>query len=240
MELTILMPCLNEAETIGTCISKATAFLEKEKICGEILVADNGSDDNSPQIARALGARVVHVDRRGYGAALQAGMENAHGTYVIMGDADDSYDFLHLMRFVEKLREGYELVIGDRFAGGIEKGAMPFTHQYIGVPILSWLGRVLYRNNISDFHCGLRGYRVDSMKKLKLRSTGMEYASEMIVAAANAGLRMTSVPTTLSVDGRTGKPHLRTVRDGLRHLSVLLFTGRKAGIRCERNRGARE
>ncbi len=221
-ELTILMPCLNEAETLAVCISKACAFLKRENICGEILVADNGSTDGSQEIARSCGARVIDVRPKGYGAALQAGLENAAGTYVIMGDADGSYDFSNLLPFVEKLREGCDLVMGNRFAGGIEKGAMPFSHRYIGNPVLSWLGRALYRNNIRDYHCGLRGCRASAIKNLHLCSTGMEYASEMVIAAVTNGLKLTEVPTRLSRDGRSRKSHLRTIRDGCRHLRLLV------------------
>lgn len=222
LELTILMPCLNEAETLATCISKASSFLEHAHICGEILVADNGSTDGSQQIAQACGARVIAAKPKGYGAALQAGLKQSRGEYVIMGDADDSYDFSALMPFVEKLRDGYDLVMGNRFAGGIEKGAMPFLHRYLGNPVLSWLGQVLYHNSIHDFHCGLRGYRADAIRKLHLRSQGMEYASEMVIAASLKGLRIAEVPTTLSKDGRSRKPHLRTFRDGWRHLRLLI------------------
>ena len=222
-ELTILMPCLNEAETLAVCIKKAKTFLENSGISGEILIADNGSSDGSQQIAVENGARVVDVPERGYGSALRGGTEAARGKYVIMGDADDSYDFLHLMPFVEKLREGYELVMGNRFLGGIEKGAMPFLHRYLGNPVLSFLGRVLYKNNIGDFHCGLRGYDREAILGLNLRTTGMEYASEMVVMASLHHLKVAEVPTTLKPDGRSHKPHLRTFRDGWRHLKFLLM-----------------
>ena len=222
-ELTILMPCLNEAETLGTCIQKARRFLEESGINGEVLVADNGSTDGSQAIAEACGARVVHVPVRGYGAALQGGTDAARGKYIIMGDADNSYDFLHLMPFVEKLREGYELVMGNRFAGGIEKGAMPFLHRYLGNPVLSFLGRVFYRNKVGDFHCGLRGYNKSAIQSLHLKTPGMEYASEMVVMATICGLKITEVPTTLAPDGRSRRPHLRTFRDGWRHLKFLLM-----------------
>ena len=171
-ELTILMPCLNEEETIGICIEKARRFLADSGVSGEVLIADNGSTDRSPQLAREAGARVVHVPEKGYGAALWGGIRAAYGTYVIMGDADDSYDFLNLMPFVEKLREGYDLVMGNRFRGGIEKGAMPFLHQYLGNPVLSWIGRVFYRSRVGDFHCGLRGFNRESMLALDLKTTG--------------------------------------------------------------------
>ena len=222
MELTILMPCLNEAETLAVCIRKARTFLEENHVDGEVLVSDNGSTDGSREIAAAEGARVVMTPERGYGSALIYGTKAARGTYVIMGDADDSYDFLHLMPFLEKLREGYELVMGDRFAGGIEKGAMPFSHQYIGNPVLSFLGRLFYKSDIRDFHCGLRGYDREAFLRLDLRTTGMEYASEMVVMAQLHHLKITEVPTTLKKDGRSGRPHLRSIRDGLRHLKFLL------------------
>ena len=222
-ELTILMPCLNEEETIGICIEKARRFLADSGVSGEVLIADNGSTDRSPQLAREAGARVVHVPEKGYGAALWGGIRAAYGTYVIMGDADDSYDFLNLMPFVEKLREGYDLVMGNRFRGGIEKGAMPFLHQYLGNPVLSWIGRVFYRSRVGDFHCGLRGFNRESMLALDLKTTGMEFASEMVVMASLHGYAVAEVPTTLSKDGRSGTPHLRTFRDGWRHLKFLLI-----------------
>ena len=222
IELTILMPCLDEAETIATCVDKARSFLETEGVSGEVLVADNGSTDGSQQIAREHGARVVDVPERGYGAALRGGNSHARGRYVIMGDADDSYDFLHLMPFLEKLRAGSDLVMGNRFAGGIEPGAMPPLHRYPGNPVLSFLGRMFFGSSIGDFHCGLRGYRRESIDALGLRTNGMEYASEMVVAATLAGLSVCEVPTTLSRDGRSRQPHLRTFRDGWRHLKFLL------------------
>ena len=222
-ELTILMPCLNEEETLGICIDKARTFLETHGISGEVLIADNGSTDRSVEIAREKGARVIHVDRRGYGSALIAGCNEAYGTYVIMGDSDDSYDFLNLMPFVEKLRDGYDLVMGNRFKGGIAKGAMPFLHRYVGNPILSALGRRLYHSRIGDFHCGLRGYNRERMQQLNLKTTGMEYASEMVVKAEMNHYRIAEVPTTLSPDGRSSRPHLRTFSDGWRHLRFLLI-----------------
>ena len=222
-ELTILMPCLNEEETLGICIDKAASFLDRHGIAGEILIADNGSTDRSVDIALEKGARVIHVDRRGYGAALIAGCNEAYGEYVIMGDSDDSYDFLNLMPFLEKLREGYDLVMGNRFKGGIKKGAMPFLHRYIGNPVLSALGRRLYHSKIGDFHCGLRGYNKKRMQQLNLKTTGMEYASEMVVKAEMNHYRITEVPTTLSPDGRSTPPHLRTFSDGWRHLRFLMI-----------------
>ncbi len=222
IELTILMPCLNEEETLKTCIDKAKKFLKKNKVNGEILIADNGSTDNSINIANKLGARVVNVKEKGYGSALIAGTKNAYGKYIIMGDSDDSYDFLNLEEFLKKLREGYDLVMGNRFAGGIEKGAMPFSHRYIGTPVLSFIGRLFFRSKIKDFNCGLRGYNRKKILDLNLTCTGMEYASEMIVKAELNKLRIAEVPTTLKKDGRSRKPHLKTFSDGWRHLNFLL------------------
>lgn len=223
MELTILMPCLNEAETLETCIRKARTYLEGSGVEGEILIADNGSTDGSQEIAKRCGARVVNVPERGYGAALIGGCHAALGKYVIMGDADDSYDFLHLDPFMEKLREGYDLVMGNRFKGGIEPGAMPPLHRYLGNPVLSFIGRLFYPSSIGDFHCGLRGYNRESMLKLGLQTTGMEYASEMVVKATLYQLKIAEVPTTLKKDGRSHAPHLRSFRDGWRHLKFLLM-----------------
>ena len=223
IELTILMPCLNEAETLATCIGKAQNYLAASGIVGEVLIADNGSTDGSPEIARALGARVVAVQERGYGAALLHGLAAARGRYVIMGDADDSYDFSALQRFVEILREGADLVMGNRFRGGIEPGAMPFLHRYLGNPVLSFLGRLFFRIPVGDFHCGLRGFNRDRIRSLKLATTGMEFASEMVVRSALARFAIREVPTTLKKDGRSRPPHLRTWRDGWRHLKFLLM-----------------
>lgn len=222
-EVTILMPCLNESETLAVCIRKAKTFLEYHQIEGEILVADNGSDDGSQDIAVNEGARVLHVEEKGYGSALISGCNAAKGKYVIMGDSDDSYDFSDLMPFMEKLREGYDLVMGNRFAGGIEQGAMPWLHRYIGNPILSFIGRLFYKSGIGDFHCGLRGYNRESLMKLNLKTTGMEYASEMVVMAELNHLKITEVPTTLKKDGRSRAPHLRSFRDGWRHLKFLFM-----------------
>lgn len=223
MELTILMPCLNESRTLKICIDKAKKFLSDNNVDGEVLIADNGSTDGSQEIARNAGARVVDISEKGYGAALIGGCNAALGKYVIMGDSDDSYDFLNLMPFLEKLREGYELVMGNRFKGGIEKGAMPPLHKYLGNPVLSFIGRVLYRSNIKDFHCGLRGYNRESIMKLNLHTTGMEYASEMVVQATLHKLKICEVPTTLKKDGRDRPPHLRSWSDGWRHLTFLLM-----------------
>jgi glycosyltransferase involved in cell wall biosynthesis len=223
VELTILMPCLNEAMTVGRCVEAAREFLRRTGIAGEVLVADNGSTDGSRELAEAAGARVVPVPQRGYGAALLGGIAAAQGRYVIMGDADCSYDFSRLDGFVERLRSGAELVMGDRFKGGIEPGAMPLLHRYLGNPVLSFVGRLFFRTPIRDFHCGLRGFSRDAMRRLGLVATGMEFASEMVAKAALAGLRIDQVPTTLRPDGRDRPPHLRTWRDGWRHLRFLLL-----------------
>ena len=222
-ELTILMPCLNEAETIASCVDKAFGFLKRSGIKGEVLVADNGSTDGSQEIARALGARVIAITQKGYGAALIGGIEVAQGRYIIMGDADDSYDFSRLDLFVEKLREGVDVVIGNRFKGGITAGAMPFLHKYLGNPVLSFLGRQLFNSKVRDFHCGLRGFNANRVRSLRLVTTGMEFASEMVVRASLANYRIEEVPTTLDPDGRTRRPHLRTWSDGWRHLRFLLI-----------------
>lgn len=223
LELTILMPCLNEAETLAVCVAKAQAFLGRSRIAGEVLIADNGSTDNSQHIAEAGGARVINVPMRGYGSALRAGIAAARGRYIVMGDADDSYDFARLEAFLERLRAGDDLVMGNRFRGGIESGAMPFLHRYLGNPILSWLGRLFFCTPLRDFHCGMRGFSRDQIAKLDLRTTGMEFASEMVVRATLVGLKISEVPTTLSRDGRSRPPHLRTWRDGWRHLKFLLL-----------------
>ncbi|WP_430907158.1 glycosyltransferase family 2 protein [Maribacter sp. 2-571] len=223
IELSIVMPCLNEAETLQVCIEKAKSFLESSQIRGEIVISDNGSTDGSQDIALENGARVVHAPEKGYGAALLTGIQSAEGKYVIMGDADDSYDFLGLMPYVVKLREGYDLVMGNRFKGGIKKGAMPFIHKYLGNPVLSFIGRLFFKIPIRDFHCGLRGFKKQSFIKMDLHTTGMEFASEMIVKAALNKMKISEVPTVLSPDGRSRPPHLRTWRDGWRHLRFLLM-----------------
>jgi hypothetical protein len=223
IELTILMPCLNEAETLAICIEKALGFLRRSGISGEVLIADNGSSDGSQEIAARLGARVTHVPEKGYGAALIAGIAAARGRYVIMGDSDDSYDFSVLDPFIAKLRDGFDLVMGNRFKGGIAPGAMPPLHRYLGNPVLSTIGRVFFASPIRDFHCGLRGFSRDAMMALELRAPGMEFASEMVVKATMRGLRIAEVPTTLSPDGRSRPPHLRSWRDGWRHLRFLLI-----------------
>lgn len=217
------MPCLNEAETLAKCIQKARSYLTRSGVAGEILIADNGSTDGSQQIAEANGARVVAVANKGYGSALMGGIESARGTYVIMGDADDSYDFENLDPFVERLRAGDQLVMGNRFAGGIEPGAMPPLHKYLGNPVLSWIGRLMFPSHIRDFHCGLRGFSRKDILELGLRTTGMEFASEIVVKATLGRLRVSEVPTTLRKDGRNRPPHLRSWHDGWRHLRFLLI-----------------
>jgi glycosyltransferase involved in cell wall biosynthesis len=223
LTVTILMPCLNEAETLAFCVRQAVAALRDNNVAGEVVVADNGSTDGSQKIATEEGARVVNVPTRGYGAALIAGIEAARGKYILMADADASYHFEHLPRFLPKLDEGYDLVMGNRFSGSIEPGAMPPLHRYLGNPVLSSIGRIFFRIPVRDFHCGLRAFRRDPILALNLRTTGMEFASEMVVKSSLAGLRMTEVPTTLSPDGRSRPPHLRSWRDGWRHLRFLLL-----------------
>ena len=223
LELTIVMPCLDEAETLQVCIEKARESLRRNGIAGEVVIADNGSTDGSREIAERCGARVVEVSVRGYGAALQGGIEAARGRFVIMGDADDSYDFSDLMPFVERLRDGDDLVMGNRFRGGIAPGAMPPLHRYFGNPVLTGIGRLFFRSPAGDFHCGLRGFRRAAVLDLGLHTTGMEYASEMVVKATLAGMRITEVPTTLAPDGRSRAPHIRSWRDGWRHLRFLLL-----------------
>jgi glycosyltransferase involved in cell wall biosynthesis len=223
MELTILMPCLDEALTVETCIRKARAYLSKRGIVGEIVIADNGSTDGSQRLAEAAGARVIHIENKGYGAALIGGIHAAQGRFVIMGDADDSYDFTDLDEFVDRLRRGFKLVMGNRFKGGIKPGAMPVLNRYLGNPALSFIGRALFSSPIGDFHCGMRGFDRQAILALHLRSSGMEFASEMVVKASLARLKIAEVPTTLSPDGRQRAPHLRPWRDGWRHLRFMLL-----------------
>jgi glycosyltransferase involved in cell wall biosynthesis len=223
-ELSILMPCLNEARTLGGCISEAQNFLKNNGVSGEVIVADNGSTDGSIEIAAELNARVVNVPVRGYGAALAAGIEAAKGKYIIMGDSDESYDFSALTPFIDKLRHGYDLVMGNRFRGGIAPGAMPPMHRYFGNPLLTALGRLFFScKEIGDFYCGLRGFRKNAIQALELQSRGMEFALEMVIKAEMHGLRITEVPTTLSPDGRDRAPHLRRYRDGWRSLRFYLL-----------------
>jgi len=222
-ELSVVMPCLNEAETLAVCIKKAQDYFNREGINGEVVIADNGSTDGSQDIAIKLNARVVDVPEKGYGSALNGGILAADGTYVIMGDADDSYDFSNLNAYIEKLREGNDLVMGNRFKGGIKKGAMPALHKYLGNPVLSFIGRLFFKSKIGDFHCGLRGFSKEAYSKMDMQTTGMEFASEMIVKASLKNLKIAEVPTILSPDGRTRPPHLNTWPDGWRHLRFLLL-----------------
>jgi len=223
VELSVVMPCLNEAETLETCIRKAQCALEESSIVGEIVVADNGSTDGSIEIAKRMGARIVRVKDRGYGSALMGGISSARGKYIVMGDADDSYDFGHIGRFLELLRNGADLVMGNRFRGGIQKTAMPPLHRYFGNPALTRLGRLFFRSPVGDFYCGLRGFRKDAYLRMGLRTTGMEFATEMVVKATLLKLQIAEVPTTLSPDGRSRSPHLRTWRDGWRTLRFFLL-----------------
>ena len=217
------MPCLNEAETIVRCIKKAKYFLNQSGVDGEVLIADNGSNDGSQELALNEGARVINVTQRGYGAALAGGIAAAQGRFIVMGDADDSYDFSSLDQMLAKLREGYQLVMGNRFQGGIQPGAMPFLHRYLGNPVLSFLGRLFFKVPVGDFHCGLRGFDREAILALKLETSGMEFASEMVVKSALHNLRIAEVPVQLAPDGRSRPPHLRTWRDGWRHLRFLLL-----------------
>jgi glycosyltransferase involved in cell wall biosynthesis len=223
LEVSYVLPCLNEAESIAACIAKAQRTIDDHNLRAEIIIADNGSTDGSQAIATSLGARVVAVPRRGYGAALQGGIVAARGRFIVMADADDSYDLSDTFRFIEKLRDGFDLVIGNRFRGGIASGAMPPLHRYLGNPVLSGIGRLFFRSDIGDFHCGLRAFTKSAFDRMQLRTTGMEFASEMIVKATLLGMRIGEVPATLSVAGRTRPPHLRSWRDGWRHLRFLLL-----------------
>jgi glycosyltransferase involved in cell wall biosynthesis len=222
-EVSVVIPCLNEEETLATCIEKAKRAFYSLNICGEVVVADNGSTDGSQEIALQMGARLVNVQEKGYGNALMGGISQAKANFIIMGDGDNSYDFTALSPYIEKLREGYDLVMGNRFLGGIKPGAMPFLHRYLGNPVLSGIGRLFFHSPIGDFHCGLRGFTKVAYQQMDLQTTGMEFASEMVVKASLLGLRIAEVPTTLSPDGRSRPPHLRTWRDGWRHLRFLLL-----------------
>ena len=223
IEFSIVLPCLNEENTVGICVSKAMNFMSKHKLQGEVIVADNGSTDRSVEIAEQQGATVVHVEQKGYGAALRGGFEAAHGKFIIMADADDSYDLSNLMPFIGKLREGYDLVMGNRFKGGIRKGAMPWHHRYIGNPVLSIVGKLFFKTPANDFHCGLRGFTKEAIQKMELQTNGMELASEIVIKSSILDMRVCEVPTTLSPDGRDRPPHLRSFRDGWRHLRFLLI-----------------
>jgi glycosyltransferase involved in cell wall biosynthesis len=223
IEVSVVMPCLNEAETLESCVRKAQRALEQESLAGEVIVADNGSTDGSVAIAERLGAKVVHVPEKGYGHALMGGIGAASGKYIVMGDADDSYDFGQLPLFVEQLRGGADLVMGNRFLGGIQKGAMPYLHRYFGNPLLTGIGRLFFRSPVGDFYCGIRGFRKDAYEKMDLRTTGMEFATEMVVKATLLKMRIAEVPTTLVPDGRSRSPHIRTWRDGWRTLRFFLL-----------------
>lgn len=223
VELTVLMPCLDEAKTVATCVRKAIEACQAAGIEAEVLVADNGSSDGSPELARAAGARVIHVVEKGYGAALRAGIEAARGRFVVMGDADDSYEFQDVPRFLTRLRAGDELVMGSRFRGVIHPGAMPFLHRFLGNPVLTWILNLFFGAGITDAHCGMRGFSREAIRSLSLRSSGMEFASEMVIRAAQEKLRIGEVPTSLRPDGRGRRPHLRTWRDGWRHLRFMLL-----------------
>jgi glycosyltransferase involved in cell wall biosynthesis len=223
IRLSIVMPCLNEAETLETCIRKARQYLLQNQIEGEVVIADNGSTDGSQELARNAGARVVNIAEKGYGSALMGGIIAAQNEFIIMGDADDSYDFTSLQPFVDALKNGAELVMGNRFKGGILPGAMPFLHRYLGNPVLSGIARLFFKSDIGDFHCGLRGFQKSAILSLNLQTTGMEFASEMVVKAAMRGLKIAEVPTILHPDGRSRPPHLRTWSDGWRHLKFLLL-----------------
>lgn len=217
------MPCLNEAASVADCVKQAREAIARYGISGEVIVADNGSTDGSRELAAAAGARVVPVPLRGYGSALLTGIAAARGEYVVMGDADGTYDFMAIDAFLAKLREGYDLVMGNRFQGGVAVGAMPFLHRWLGNPVLSFLGRLFFSSEVGDFHSGLRGFRRSPILALDLRTTGMEFASEMVVKASVQGLRIAEVPVTLAPDKRDRPPHLRTWRDGWRHLRFLLL-----------------
>lgn len=222
VEFTILMPCLNEEKTMGECIVQARRGAEKLGLSYEILIADNGSDDNSREIAEKCGARVTVVPEKGYGSALIGGIKAARGRYIIMGDCDLSYDFTSLEGFVSGLREGADLVMGNRFKGNIEKGAMPFMHRYFGVPLLSFMGRVRFRTNVGDFHCGIRAFDREKALALGLSCTGMEFATEIIGKFAMSGAVIKEIPADLRCDGRNGRSHLRSIRDGFRHLFLMM------------------
>src|SRR5229473_2380248 len=227
VEVSIVMPCLNEVETLATCIAKAREAIEKGRLTAEIIVADNGSSDGSQVVARELGAKVVDVQRKGYGSALIGGIDAAQGRFVVMGDADASYDFAGIAPLIAKLREGYDLVVGNRFLGGIEPGAMPWSHRWLGNPVLSSINKIFFHAPVGDTHCGLRAFTKGAYDKMRLRATGMEFASEMVIKASLKGMRITEVPVVLRPDGRSRPPHLRTWRDGWRHLRfMLLFSPR--------------
>lgn len=224
IELTILIPVLDEEKTIGTCINKAKKFLEQNKINGEILVIDNGSIDNSVKIAKKQNVRIEQEKEKGYGSALIKGSKLSKSKYTIIGDSDDSYNFLEIKVIFDKLKQGYDLVIGNRYKGKIEKGSMKFTHRYIGTPLISAIARKKFDVQIGDFNCGLRGYNTEKINDIKLECKGMEYATEMIIKAKKHNLKITEVPINFYKDGRQNKSHLRAIRDGLRHMKVIFET----------------
>ncbi len=230
MDLTIVMPCLNEAETLATCIRKALLGIQSAGITGEVVIADNGSTDDSREIATREGARVVSIQHKGYGNALRGGIEAAEGKWILMGDADDSYDFSNISAFVNMLQQGHDLVMGCRMPSGggtVSPGAMPWKHRWIGNPVLTFIGRLFFKAPAHDFHCGMRGFTKEAYTRMELRTTGMEFASEMVIKATLTGLKITEVPITLYPDGRSRAPHLRSWRDGWRHLRfMLLFSPR--------------
>jgi len=223
LDVSVVIPCLNEANSIGYCVEKAIAALQAAGLCGEVVVSDNGSTDGSIELAEKLGARVVHAEHKGYGAALQAGIRASRGQFIVMGDADDSYDFTEVPRFVEAWRKGFDVVMGNRFKGEIKPGAMPWHHKYIGNPILSGVLNLLFHTNIGDSHCGMRGFTRAVFDKMDLRSTGMEFASEFVIKATQLGAKITEIPITLWKDKRGRPPHLRSFRDGWRHLRFMLL-----------------
>src|SRR5262249_7383847 len=223
IQLSVVLPCLNERETVATCVTKALAALKQAGSAGEVSVSDNGSTDGSIELAQAAGARIAHISHRGYGNALRGGIQAARGIFVLMADSDDSYDFSHIPRFVEQLKSGSELVMGNRFLGGIGDGAMPVLHRYLGNPVLTAVGRLFFHSPSRDFHCGIRAFRKDSYDRMDIRSTGMQFASEMVVKASLLRMKVSEVATTLSPDGRSHPPHLRTWHDGWRHLRFLLM-----------------
>lgn len=222
-ELSIVMPCRNEASTVAVCVEKAREFLQRNKIDGEVIVADNDSADGSSELAEKAGAKVVHVKHVGYGSALSGGINAAQGQYVIIGDSDNSYDFLEIYPFLEKLREGYQLVMGNRFLGEIKPGAMPWHHKYLGNPMLTKIGKIFFNKEVGDFHCGLRGFTKEAYDIMDMQTTGMEFASEMVIKASLYNMSITEIPVTLSKDGRKGRSHLRSLRDGWRHLRFLFL-----------------
>lgn len=223
VEVSVVMPCLNEERTVGTCIKKAFHSLQRLNLVGEVIISDSGSTDRSVEIAKSLGARVVYEPTKGYGNALRKGIKEAQGKYIIMGDADDSYDFSKIEGFIKPLKRGYDVVIGTRFEGKVTPGAMPWLHRYIGNPLLSWYLNRLFHTRVSDVHCGMRSFTKDAYQKMNLQSTGMEFASEMVIKASKANLKITEIPITLYPDGRKGKTHIRSFRDGWRHVRLMLM-----------------